>query len=190
MAGTGYSVKRMWSFFTQSGVRDAFRAFFEEINNLTADVETLRIAILNSMPTCIEAGTTSDLTVGDFAFLDSDGVLQIVDSVTETDVGTTTVTLNTWGTLLYQVDNTGAGSFKAEATQAYTSALLALASAVSPDADNLAAFYCLIEADAGDWVANTDDFSSDLEAFAIIPAGAAVAASLTAATMTTPESQD
>lgn len=151
---------------------------------VVTDLETLRTAVLQSMPTCVEAGTTSDLTVGDFVIYDSDGVLQIVDSVTETDVGTTTVTLNTWGTLLYQVNTSGAGSFKAEATQAYTTGALALASAQDPDADNVAVFYCLIEADAGNWVANTDDFSTDLEAFAIIPASAATAAKLTAANLT------
>lgn len=41
MAGTTYQVKRAWSYFTQSGTRDAFRAFYEEINNLVGDVATL-----------------------------------------------------------------------------------------------------------------------------------------------------
>ena len=74
MAGTARIVKRMWSFISQtqgSSIEDPFKAFYEEINNLTADVSTLQGGQLGpNPPTCVESGTTSDLDVGQHCILD------------------------------------------------------------------------------------------------------------------------
>jgi len=75
------------------------------------------------------------------------------------------VTALLYGVILIQMDAAGTMTSKVPAaTQAYTSAALALAALPAPDASNVAVGYIAIHADAGDWTANTDDMTdgSDL----------------------------
>lgn len=71
------------------------------------------------------------------------------------------------GIILVQINAAGTVSTKVPAaTQAYDTAALALAALPAVDAGNVALGYITIEADAGDWTANTDDMTdgSDLTA--------------------------
>jgi hypothetical protein len=55
--------------------------------------------------------------------------------------------------------------------QAYTNEATARAAVPAPDSGNIAIATLIVEADAGDWVANTDDIKTagDLEAFDLLP---------------------
>ena len=80
------------------------------------------------------------------------------------------VTALKWGIILIQIDAAGAVSSKVPlATQLYDTAAAALAAEPAVDAGNVKVATILIEADAGDWTANTDDLvaASDLTAFTI-----------------------
>ncbi len=204
MAGTTKSVKRAWSFYTQTAgvAADAFRTFFETLNNLVTDVETLRApstAQRLASPTCFPVfspnSTPEDLDISSFSLIDSDGILRVYGNNTVTTLTTMTVTLNTYGSFLFEAKNDGTISSQVpDATASYATAQLALtaALALTPATDTVAFAVLIIEADAGDWIANTDSFTDDLEEFgAVILGGSSVVAgSLVAATMTTPESQD
>lgn len=77
------------------------------------------------------------------------------------------VTAEKFGVILIQIDAAGTISTKVPgATQAYNTGPLALAALPSPDSGKCALGYITIEADAGDWTANTDDMTdaSDLTA--------------------------
>ncbi|KKM24213.1 hypothetical protein LCGC14_1607340 [marine sediment metagenome] len=95
------------------------------------------------------------------------------------------VSLDKWGGILFQVDSAGAISTKAVLTpQIYTNEADARANVPAPDASKVAIATLIVEADAGEWLANTDDIvtASDLEEFDLLPvtldriqAGAALA---------------
>jgi len=75
------------------------------------------------------------------------------------------VTATKFGAILVQIDNTGAVTTKVgEATQttamAYDTAQEAINALPAADAGKLAIAYIVIEADAGDWTANTDDLTN------------------------------
>jgi hypothetical protein len=75
------------------------------------------------------------------------------------------VTANKFGIILIQMNAAGTISTKVPgATQAYNTALLALAALPDADANNVALGYIAIANNAGDWTANTDDLTdgSDL----------------------------
>lgn len=206
MAGTARIVKRMWSLISQtqgSSIEDPFKAFYEELNNLNADVEALRtpstsvrLNYPNTVPVFSEnGGTDSDLDISAFTLVDSDGLLRAYKARTVTTLTTMTVTLDTYGAYVWEATNTGTVSSQTpDATSSYATQQLALtaALALTPAANTVFFAVTLIEADAGDWVANTDDFTSDLDGFGAITLGGAsiLASALTSAAMTTPESQD
>lgn len=78
------------------------------------------------------------------------------------------VTAEKFGAVLVQVDASGTFATKVgEATQttamAYDSADEAVAALPDPDADHVAVGHIIIEADSGNWVANTDSLTDDLE---------------------------
>jgi hypothetical protein len=83
------------------------------------------------------------------------------------------VTALKFGCVLIQVDAAGTiSSLVGESTQttamAYDTAALAIAALPAPTADNVALGYFLIEADAGDWTANTDSMTDDLDTITIV----------------------
>jgi hypothetical protein len=85
------------------------------------------------------------------------------------------VTAELFGTILIQVDAAGTiSTLITGATQttamAYATAALAIAALPAPAAGNIALGYFVIEADAGDWTANTDSMTDDLEAITIVNA--------------------
>lgn len=85
-----------------------------------------------------------------------------------------TVTALGFGAILYQQHKTtGVITTKVVGSpQAYASEALALAAVPAPDASNRAIGVLVVEADAGDWVAITDDLSSDLTAATWYPEAA------------------
>lgn len=85
-----------------------------------------------------------------------------------------TITALLFGTILIQVTAAGVVTSKVvSSTQAYATAALALAAKPEPDAGNVELGHIAIEADAGDWVAQTDDLTdaSDLVTAAFVQAG-------------------
>lgn len=77
------------------------------------------------------------------------------------------VSATKYGVILLQINAAGTVSTKVPAaTQAYDDADTALAALPDADADNVAFGYITIDADAGDWTANTDDMTDagDLDA--------------------------
>ena len=84
-----------------------------------------------------------------------------------------TVTALKHGVVLVQINAAKTISTKVVASpQAYDSAALALAAKPAPDAGNVEIGYITIEADAGNWVANTDDLTNagDLTAATFVDA--------------------
>jgi hypothetical protein len=81
------------------------------------------------------------------------------------------VTATLFGVVLIQVDAAGTISTKVPlATQGYASAPLALAALPLADVDKVALGYIAIEADAGNWVAGTDDMTTDLTSATFVDA--------------------
>lgn len=87
------------------------------------------------------------------------------------------VTLETFGIILIQIDAAGAISTKVPAAtpttaMAFASAALAIAALPEADEGNVALGYILIEADSGNWTANTDDLTdaSDLTSATFVDA--------------------
>jgi hypothetical protein len=79
------------------------------------------------------------------------------------------VTATLFGIILVQVTPAGVVSTKVPAAtpttaMEYATAAAAVAALPAPDAGNIAVGYILIEADAGDWTANTDSMTDDLTA--------------------------
>ena len=71
------------------------------------------------------------------------------------------ITANTYGAVLVMINAAGTVSTKVVATpQAYTSAAAAIAALPDADATKLAIGYVLINNNAGDWTANTDDLTN------------------------------
>lgn len=75
------------------------------------------------------------------------------------------VTANGWGAILVQINAAGTiSTLIGETTQTtamnYGSAALAIAALPAPAAGNVAVGYIVIEADAGNWTANTDDMTN------------------------------
>jgi hypothetical protein len=71
------------------------------------------------------------------------------------------VTASKFGVVLVQINAAGTVSTKVpSATQAYNSAVLALAALPQPDAGNVALGYIAIANNTGDWTANTDDLTN------------------------------
>lgn len=71
------------------------------------------------------------------------------------------VSANKFGVVLVQIDAAGAISTKVpSATQAYTSAVLALAALPLPDVNKAALGYIAIAANTGAWTANTSDMTN------------------------------
>lgn len=71
------------------------------------------------------------------------------------------VTASLYGIILVQINAAGTISTKVpSATQAYTSAALALAALPAPDTDCVPLGYIAIANNAGDWTANTDDLTN------------------------------
>ena len=172
------------------------------LNKLVSDVEQLRAASVANrllspvtVPAFAQSSTTSDLDIGQFALIDSDGILRVYQQSTITTLTTMTVTLDTYGSFLFEAKNDGTITSQVpDATASYTTAQLALEAAIAltPATDTVAFAVLIIEADGGDWVANTDSFGDDLEEWGVVLLGGSglAAAGLTAATLTTPESQD
>lgn len=193
MAGTARVVKRQWSNHTvhDAAHEDAFRVFFEELNNIVTDLETIRAAALHDVTFSQNSGTDSDLDHTAFMYKGASGVT-LKAAGTITTLATTTVTALKFGVILVQVlRSNGTVSTKVPgAAQAYDSAALAIAALPAPDTGNSAVAYAVVEADAGNWVANTDDFSTDLTAISYYRLPIVAAADAVAASITTPESQD
>lgn len=86
------------------------------------------------------------------------------------------ITASKFGIILLQISNAGAVSSKVPlATQAYATAGEALAALPAADSGKVAIGYLLIENNAGDWTANTDDLTaaSDITAVTISTTAAA-----------------
>lgn len=83
------------------------------------------------------------------------------------------VTALKWGAILVQINAAGTVSTKVvSATQAYNTSALAIAALPAADAGNAVLGYITINADSGDWTANTDDMTngSDLTAATFVNA--------------------
>lgn len=86
------------------------------------------------------------------------------------------ITASKYGIILLQISNAGAVSSKVPAaTQAYDTDGAALAALPAADSGKVAIGYLLIQNNAGDWTANTDDLTaaSDIEAITIVTNAAA-----------------
>lgn len=98
------------------------------------------------------------------------------------------VTLDTFGIILIQIDAAGTVSTKVPAAtpttaMAFASAALAIAALPAADAGNVALGYLLIEADDGDWTANTDSLTDDLDGATFVDATPLTALSITDLTL-------
>ena len=200
MAGTARGVQQHWgneqdrdNFLKQ----DAAQTLFDEHDKIITDLETLRfpsvanrLAYPNTVPQFTQSGTDSDLDIDSFVLVNSDGILEAYKQRTVTTIVTLTVTADTYGAIVWQAKNDGTITQQTPAAASdYTTLQLALTAALALAAatDTVIFAISLIEADTGDWVANTDDFTSDLEGFGTITLGGAsvLASALTAATVAT-----
>lgn len=121
-------------------------------------------------PTATEnTGTDSDLDIGPHTFSIGGSLLYSAGGTIGT-IATTTVTATKFGVILVQETAARVLSTKVPgSSQAYDTAAAAIAVLPAPDASNVAIGYMVIEADAGNWVANTDDFTTDLTAATWVP---------------------
>ena len=192
MAGTAKTYKKEEA--QNSFAPGLLAEIMTQIRNIVTDLETLRAPAAMTAPICVPQFEENDtdsanLTIGSFALIDSDGILRVFPETVVGTMTTMTVTLDTYGSYLFEAKNDGTISHQTpDATASYTTAQLALdaALALTPATDTVAFAVMIIEADAGNWVANTDDFSSDLEAWGMLLLGGAgfPAADLVANNMT------
>jgi hypothetical protein len=121
---------------------------------------------VHSTPEDFETTATAIYSIGGVMYTKAAAVVTSFTAAHE-------VTLEKFGAILIQVDAAGTiSTLITGATQttamAHDTAALAIADLPDPAAGNVALGYFVIEADAGAWVANTDNMTDDLAAITIV----------------------
>lgn len=124
----------------------------KQVNDALFDIGTLAISGVAAEK--FKTTTTAAYKIGGAQYTKA-----ATDNLTFTAAHVVTATL--WGIILIQINAAGTVSTKVPAaTQAYASQALALAALPQADANNVALGYIIINADSGDWTANTDDMTN------------------------------
>ena len=128
-------------------------------------------AVLLSGPTLSISATPEEIAVLGFDILIDGRQVTVATDATAPLSANATITALLFGVILVQVNVAGVITSKGvTAVQAYATAALALAAKPLPDAGNAEIGHIAIEADAGNWVAATDDMTnaSDLVTAAFV----------------------
>jgi hypothetical protein len=155
-------------------VLKALKAYAKDVT-VVVSITAKRVGpegILVAPATIAEAVDTAHLAIAAAKYRAASTIVEKAAATDQAYTAAHVVTALKFGIVLFQVDAAGTYSTKVPAAtpttaMAFDTDALALAALPVADAGKTAFAYAIYEADAGNWVANTDDHSTDLTAFTV-----------------------